>query len=142
MRLEFVFSAINININKYIYFFNYSLFTENNIMNKKKLYLRQNMILAAEHVTISRLISALCTFKPFILHNRIYRNRKKILSGVLVFELWPLSTKHHLDAVFFFYILHNFQLVFYTKMWQSDCTQRHDVVVSSETFGCFTERFP
>ena len=41
------------------------------------------MILAAKHVTNSRFIAALCTFKPFISHNRIYWNRRKNFVGCL-----------------------------------------------------------
>ena len=45
----------------------------NNTYNTQKI--------AAKHVTNSRLISAFSTFKPFISHNRIYRNRKKNFVG-------------------------------------------------------------
>ena len=60
----------------------------------------------------------------------------KIFSDTLVVELRHPWTKHHLHAVFLD-ILHNFQLAVCTKMRQSDCTQRCDVTVLSETFGCF-----
>ena len=65
---------------------------------------------------------------------------KKMLSGVLVVELWHPSTKHHLYAVFLtFYRIFNRRQ--YKDATQSDCTQRRDVTVSSETFDCFRHIF-
>ena len=99
-------------------------------------YIYVKMILTAKHVTISWHISPLCTFKPFISHNRIYRNRKKNFIGCLSCRIMTLIDKTPFISRFFD-ILYNFQLVFYTKMWHSDRIQRCDVIVSSEAFGCF-----
>ena len=66
------------------------------------------MILAAKHITSSRPILALCTFKPFISHNRIYRNRKKNFVGCLgCRSMTPIDKTPFICR--FFDILQNFQ---------------------------------
>ena len=66
---------------------------------------------------------------------------KKILSDVLGVELWHPSTKHHLYAVFFWHFTEFSIGLLYKDTTQSDCIQRCDVTISSETFGCFRNVF-
>ena len=88
MRLEFVLSAINININKYIYFFNYSLFTDNNIMNKIKLYLRQNDLGSKTCYYFPAYLGERCALSNHLFCTiELTGTGKKFLSGVLVVEL-------------------------------------------------------
>ena len=98
------------------------------------------MILAAKHVTSSRPISALCTFKPFISHDRIYRNRKKTVVGCLGCRtMTPIDKTPFICRFLTFY--GSFNRRQFKDATQSDCTQRRDVTVSSETFDYFRDVF-
>ena len=99
------------------------------------------MILTAKHVTISWHISPLCTFKPFILHNRIYRNRKKNFIECLGCRIMTLIDKTPFICRFFRHFIQFSIGLLYKDVTQSDRIQRCDITVSSETFGCFRNVF-
>ena len=82
------------------------------------------MILTAQHVTSSRLISALCTFKPFFLHNRIYQNRK-IFFRVSWLSNYDIHRQHRIYMPFFFLTFYRiFKRRQFKDATRSDCTQR------------------
>ena len=86
-------------------------------------------------------ISALCTFKPFISHNRIYRNRKKNFIGCLGCRIMTLIDKTPFICHFFRHFIRFSIGLLYKDVTQSDRIQRRDVTVSSEAFGCFRNVF-
>ena len=110
-------------------------------MSKRRNYTYVKMILTAKHVTISWHISPLCTFKPFISHNRIYRNRKKIFIGCLGCRIMTLIDKTPFICRFFRHFIQFSIGLLYKDVTQSDRIQRCDVTVSSEAFGCFRNVF-
>ena len=99
------------------------------------------MILTAKHVTISWHISLLCTLKPFISHNRIYRNRKKNFIGCLGCRIMTLIDKIPFICYFFRHFIQFSIGLLYKDVTQRDRIQRCDVTVSSEAFGCFWNVF-
>ena len=99
------------------------------------------MILTAKHVTISWHISPLCTFKPFISHNRIYRNRKNIFIGFLGCQIMTLIDKTPFICRLFRHFIQFLIGLLYKDVTQSDRIQRCDFTVSSEAFGCFRNVF-
>ena len=99
------------------------------------------MILSIKHVTSLRLISVVCTFKPFISHNRIYRNRRKNFVGCLSCRIMTPIDKTPFICRFFRHFTQFSIGLLYKDVNRSDCTQRRDVTVSSETFDCFRNVF-
>ena len=140
MRLEFVLSAINININKSI-FFSITVHLKIIILWTRRNYTYVKMILTAKHVTISWNISPLYTFKPFISHNRIYRNRKKYFIGCLGCRIMTLIDKTPFICRFFRHFIQFSISLLYKDVTRSDRIQRCDVTISLEAIGCFRNVF-
>ena len=96
-----IFFLSAININKYIYICSIIVYSQITILWTRNNNTYNTSKMAAKHVTIFRLISALCNFKPFISHNQIYRNRKKHFFGCLGCRIMTPIDKTPLYAVFF-----------------------------------------
>ena len=133
-------SAINININKYIYLFNYSLLTDNNIMNKKKLYLRKND-LGSKTCYYFPAYLGVVHFPTIYFTQSYLPEPENFFFGCLGYRIMTPIDKTPFMCRFFWHFTPFSIGLLYKDVTQSDCAQRRDVTVSSETFGCFRNVF-